>query len=423
MKLLLISYYFPPYNSVGGVRPGELAKYLYNQGHEIDVISAEQPFPVEAELEIPPERVSFLKGWSANAPVELLLGGREKTARSGYNTNGKASKKTQLLKKWYRDLFYWPDAEIGWVSPALKKGRELLAKKQYDLIYVSAPSHSALRVAKALSSEFSVGWVAEFRDLWTDNHYFASPSWKQWIEKKWERNLLKTASALITVSEPLAEILGHFKKPVWTIRNGYDQDDFANVTTLETGAKNELKIVFTGNLYPENNDLEVFCEGISNYRSNGGKVSLFFAGRNISPITEIADKYNLSDCLTLSPNLKRSEALALQYSADLLLLYLWKGQAQGIYGTKLFEYVGAKKPILAIGPKDNDVGTLVTSNKLGKHASSSNEVVSILQEQQTIKDKHSVLAITSEESLDFSRKTQFAKLEKLLLSIIASEQK
>jgi len=73
MKLLLISYYFPPYNSVGGVRPGKLAKYLYNQGHEIDVISAEQPFPVEAELEIPPERVSFLTRLVSKCACRIII--------------------------------------------------------------------------------------------------------------------------------------------------------------------------------------------------------------------------------------------------------------------------------------------------------------------------------------------------------------
>jgi hypothetical protein len=39
MRLLFVSYWFPPTNSIGAVRAGKFAKYMLDRGHEVRKIS------------------------------------------------------------------------------------------------------------------------------------------------------------------------------------------------------------------------------------------------------------------------------------------------------------------------------------------------------------------------------------------------
>jgi glycosyltransferase involved in cell wall biosynthesis len=423
VKILLISYYFPPYNAVGAVRPGKLAKFLHRRGHEVKVVSAGgQPFAAGLPLEIPAERVAYAGGWSVNAPVQMLLGGREKVAREGYMTGRAASPWPQRLGRWYKMLLHWPDAEIGWVAAARVAGRRLLAAGGYDLIYVSAPPFSGLRVGAQLSREFGVPWVAEFRDLWSDNHNYAHPSWRRAIERRWEARLLRTASALVTVSAPLARTLSRFGKPVWEIRNGYDAEDLVGLDAAATGPRDRLEIAYTGSVYPAYHDLAGFCEGLALFRNAGGQARVRVAGRNVAPLLAAARQCNVDDWFEAQATVERREALAMQLSADVLLMFLWCDGEDGIYTTKLFEYAGARRPILAVGPHSGDVGKLITDARIGAVGASAKEVAALLRGWQYSKTSQGRLEVVPMPHNDFSRESQFARLEQRLLQLWLSGQ-
>ena len=70
-------------------------------------------------------------------------------------------------------------------------------------------------------------WVGDLRDLWVDNHAYPYPAWRKRIERRLESAVLRTASALVTVSAPLGETLHRFGVPVAIVLNGYDAQDSA----------------------------------------------------------------------------------------------------------------------------------------------------------------------------------------------------
>lgn len=423
MKILLISYYFPPYNTVGAVRPGKLARYLQKKGHTVVVISAQKPpFPLGLPLEITPEHVHEVHGMSANAPIYWLLGGYKKTTTTGFQEIGKNRPWLRQLGKLYKTLFHWPDAESAWGKAAITQGNKLLANNDFDLIYVSAPSFSALKAGRKLASTYKLPWIAEYRDLWSDNHAYPHPAWRRIFERHWEKNLMRSASALVTVSPPLAQKLAHHDKPVWVIQNGYDPEDFAQIPTSVPSQREELRIVYTGNIYQEYYDTDTFCSGLAQFVTQGGFAKIHVIGRNISPIIASATKYGVLHLFDISGTQPRPQALGLQQTADVLLMFLWRDGEDGIYTTKLFEYAGANRPILAIGSNDSDVANIINESSIGYVASDASSVAAQLAIWQTEKNKSGAVKVTPTGNKDFTRDAQFALLEKNIENLLMASK-
>lgn len=421
MRILLVSYFFPPYNTVGAVRPGKLAKYLIQHGHEVEVLCAcEPPYPKSLALEVSTEFIHQVRGWSVNAPLYWFLGNQSKVSESGLNILGIDRPWLRALGRLYKTFFHWPDAEIGWVYAAIDRGMKLIKLRSFDVIYVSAPPFSSLLVGAKLSDKSGIPWVAEFRDLWTCNHAYNQPKWRLNLERYWESRLLKSASALITVSYPLSLKLERHKLPVWVVQNGYDADDYVGLEhSNNISNKNELLIVYTGSIYQDFYDLETFCKGLSLFVSNGYRVRVQLVGRNISGLVEAAIRYNLISFFEISSTIPRSEAIYLQKTADVLLMFLWDDSEQGIYTTKFFEYLGAGRPLLAIGSINSDVGAWIHAEKLGTVAQTPQQVADELTTLYQKKLAGFPYPGVSSSRQEFTRSKQFSLLVDYLQSLLS----
>ncbi len=424
MRILLISYYFPPFNSVGAVRPGKLARWLQRQGHGVHVLTcASQPFPPGLPLEIAQHHVTAVPAWSINAPVEWMRGGRDKVAREGYGATSGTDSAAGRLGRLYKTLLHWPDGQIGWVGAATRAGRRLLAQHPADLIYCSAPPFSGLRIAATLSAATGTPWVAELRDLWTDNHAADSPRWRHAIERRWEQRLLRSASALVTVSAPLVRRLQRFGPPVWEVRNGCDPEDFANLPAPPEiqAAPGQLHVVFTGNVYDRHYDVDAFCAGLAMDRTAGGQVCVHVAGRNSAALRAAAQRHGVASLFRFQATVPRPQALALQAHADLLLSFLWSGGGDsGVYSAKLFEYAGAGRPVLAVG-SPNDVAALIEKSRIGCVCTDAASVAAALAQARLRKAREGQLRVTPSPDHDFSRARQFTALEAKLRALVNTQ--
>lgn len=420
MRILLVTYYFPPFNSVGAVRPAKLARFLLDQGHDLHVLTcSNQPYPEGLPQEVPADRITATPAWSVNAPIDWLLGGREKVAREGYAGGAPKSKLVQAFSHVYRTLLHWPDSQRGWVGSALQAGRSLLAKEKFDLIFATGGPFSALKVGGTLARESGVPWVAELRDLWTDNQFYDYPRWRRALERRTEGGLLRSARALVTVSEPLARRLQRFGRPVWEVRNGCDPEDFANLGRPEEfgSDRNHLDIVFTGNVYPGHYDVQSFCEGLRLFVQQGGSATVHVAGRNTAALQQEARRCGLAGHFRFAATVPRAQALAMQKHADVLLFFIWATGNEGIYSLKLFEYAGAGRPVLAVGPMA-DVGRLVVDAGLGTVCTGASEVQAQLRVLLQDKQRQGELAQSLRPGFDLTRRAQFAKLQAHLVTLV-----
>jgi glycosyltransferase involved in cell wall biosynthesis len=381
MRILLISFCFPPFNSSGAVRPAKLTKYLERLGHEVWVLTArDQPFPKGIDLETDSRRVRYSNWWSVNAPVDALLG-KEKAKVSGYEGVVASWPWTGRFAAVYKCMLHFPDAQIGWLGSAKREADAMLRERPFDVIFANAPPFTGLLIASALSRRHRIPWVADFRDLWTDNHNYRYPALRRVFESYVETRTLSTASGVVTVSEPLAARVGvKCSVPVKVIRNGYDPEEMSDSGFVQNDRDATFHVAYTGNVYAAHYKLDVLWRVLKMLDLADSELVVQFWGRNIIGARASARQAGVLKWTTFAPTVPRQEALRLQRQADVLLFFVWAGErCEGVYTAKLFEYLGARRPILAIGPPDSDAGRLITEHRAGLVSDDPNEIAQWLR--------------------------------------------
>ena len=366
MKILLVSFFFPPYSTIGAVRTGKLARFLLDHGHDVRVLAAKDlPLLTTLKEEIPSERVHYTRWISPNFLPELLFGGRKKIAQQGYKTS---SGKLKKLGYYFRLLLHFPDEMIGWLPFARREGRKIIAAWQPDLIYASGKPFSTLILASQLSRATHTPWVAELRDLWTDNHDYEFPRWRQRLEASLEKKTLSSAAGLVTVSTPWADLLRRkYVKPTTVIYNGFDPADYPPISEIGTSPADELHLIYTGTFYPAfQNPTPLFAALKLLPELERSQIKIHFYTRYIEALQATAQDYGVEDCIEHPGLVPYRDALQAQMEADALLLFLWgKEEQEGWFPAKMFEYMGARRPILGIGTGKDLASDLIRTRQAG----------------------------------------------------------
>jgi hypothetical protein len=208
-----------------------------------------------------------------------------------------------------------------------------------------------LLLGKLLSARCGAPWVAEFRDRWSDDPYVERPRWRQGLERRLERRIVGSARAIVTVSEPWAErYAAAYGRPVLVVLNGFDPDDYAGRESAGAMGSPFLEIVYTGGIYPGRRDPTPLFHAIARSGELRSAVRVRFYGTSREHALPLAAAAGAQDQVVVHPHLPRREIAAIQQRADVLLLMQWNDpREQGNLPGKLFEYLGARRPILGLG--------------------------------------------------------------------------
>jgi glycosyltransferase involved in cell wall biosynthesis len=238
------------------------------------------------------------------------------------------------------------------------------------------------------------------------------------LETGLEKRTLSTCAGFVTVSEPLAETLVRkFGRPVATIPNGFDPDDYG-LPLRHSFNLDELNLVYTGTIYHGKQDIDPLFEAMRRVESFC-PVHLYMCGRGVHRISEAAENAGVRHRVSFLGERPYREALALQRQADGLLLLLWNDPRQkGVFTGKLFEYLGARRRILAVGRTDNVAAELIETRKAGKVAETPENIAAYLCELWEMKRASKEIAdLPAGIGEGFSRITQVEKLNAFLESI------
>lgn len=424
-RVLIITYYWPPSGGSGVQRCLKFAKYLGQFGWEPVILTAENPdYPVydySLEAEIPPF-IEILKvpAWEPYKIYHFFTGGKKKKTNIGFLSTETKTSLPDRLSLWIRGNLFIPDARKFWIKPSVKFLGEYLQENHVDCIISSGPPHSAHLIAKKIGNKFRLPWVADFRDPWTGVYYFDKLRLSDNAKRKHlqlEKKVLNEASAVVVVGETMKKDFENLtNSPIKVIHNGYDQTDYEE---LNVQADTKFSIGYTGMFFGDQNPPELW-EALKELTLElPGFIEDFrlsFTGKIDALVLENIRKAGLSDYLIHSDYVAHSLIPKIQMQSQLLLLCINRVKNAGYILTgKVFEYLAARRPILAICPPESDIADIIISTKAG-------EVVPFYQKDK-IKEvlseyyrqfKTGNLKSSSSEIVNFSRIKQTANLADLL---------
>lgn len=333
-------------------------------------------YPVEDKSlldEIPPGVTIFKTPIKEPYTIYKKFVGMKATDKVAANfiSDGRKPSWAQKVAVWLRGNFFIPDPRVFWVKPSVRFLSELLEDDPVDVIVTSGPPHSMHLIGLKLKRKFGIPWVADFRDPWTNidfYHELMLTSVADSIHKRLERKVLTQADLVVTVNRAMQEeFLAKGAKQVSVISNGFDESDI--VETPEFTSE-KLTFVHIGTLGEARNPLafwQALGELVKEQPSICNKVLVKLVGNVDFSVRDAVTKNNLEALVEYTPYLPHNEAIKEQSSAGMLLLLVNNTPtAKGIVTGKLFEYLAATRPILAIGPENGEVAEILTETGAGR---------------------------------------------------------
>lgn len=372
-KVLIITYYWPPAGGPGVQRWLKFVKYLPEFDVEPVVYIPENPhYPIQdaSLMEEVPEGISIYKQkvFEPYRLAGLLSPKKTKRISSGIIK----TKDPSVLEKamlWIRGNFFIPDARKYWVTPSVKFLSDLIVKEQIETIITTGPPHSVHLIGQQLKEKHALKWVTDFRDPWTSIGYhkklrLSAASQKK--HKQMEHLILNTADQLIVTSEMTKKEFGEItNKPITVITNGYD-NDFKGKVVLDKS----FTIAHVGSLLSgrnPNNLWKALSQLASENEMFRAELQLEFLGVVSEDVLNSLSRYELVPYIKLKGYVSHVQAVRRQRGAQVLLLVeIDSEETEGIVPGKIFEYMAAKRPILALGPKNWEVRNMIRETQTGE---------------------------------------------------------
>jgi glycosyltransferase involved in cell wall biosynthesis len=338
-RVLVVAYYFPPLGGAGVQRTLKFVKYLPEFGWQPVVLTVKVK---DADLsdaclekEIPPG-ISIYRTSILRLPARLPWRLRN------------------LLARWLLVV----DEQVGWLPLAVGQARKIIAEDGVEAIYTTSAPYTAHLIGLRLKEQTGLPWVADFRDPWVGNFAtpFPTPVHLR-LAQRFERQISQRAERVTVVSDLMRPaLLNRYHLPperVCTLPNGYDPADFTGVEPLGQDPA-WLIIAYTGSFYGRRQAgsfLQGLRAAIDDRAVLGHKVQVRFVG-NIGQATQAqVEALGLRDVVQITGYLTHHQSIQYLLGADLLLLVVGAGPGSAAVLTgKIFEYLFAGKPILALAP-------------------------------------------------------------------------
>lgn len=376
-KVLIICYYWPPAGGPGVQRWLKFVKYLPDFNIEpIVYVPDGANYPLidtQLEQEVDPS-ITILRH-KIKEPYGLakkLAGQRAQTMSSGMIPQVRNQSKWDKLLLWIRGNMFIPDARIGWVKPSVAYLQDYLKQHpDIDTIITTGPPHSVHLIGLALKKKMNIKWFADFRDPWTTIGYHKELKLSDQSKEKHlalEREVLNTADQLIVTSKTTRkEFETKTDKPIAIITNGYDVAHLGKIPLDE-----KFTLAHIGS-FLSNRNPRVLWKAISELRRENQAFKEAFELKLIGKVSEdilhTLEEFKLLECTDNRGYVENQEALRqMRASQVLLLVEIDSDDTRAIIPGKLFEYMAAERPILAIGPEESDFFEIIQQTNVGRNA-------------------------------------------------------
>ncbi len=370
MKVLIITYYWPPAGGSGVQRWLKFVKYLQDFDVTPVVYTIENSDYALTDKTLQnevPKNIEILKQpiWEPNSILSKFKSKQKETSAGFLNPNPSfLEKKLQYI----RANYFIPDARKFWIKPSIKYLSEYLKNNKIDVLITTGPPHSMHLIGMELQKEFSIKWIADFRDPWTDIDYFHQLPLTEKSKQKHkvlEQKVLQNADAVLVVGKTMKENYKKVSKNIHVITNGFDGELLDNKSELDE----KFTLTHVGMMNADRNPkiLWLTLEELTNENSEfANDLQIKLIGKVDGDVIKNIHTCKLEGKTQFMNYIPHHKVMDYQRSTQVLLLAVNKvPSAKGIITGKIFEYLQAKRPILAIAPIDGDLDEIINSTNSG----------------------------------------------------------
>lgn len=347
-KILILAYDFPPYVSVGGLRPYAWYKYF----KEFNL------YPIVITRQWENEHRNHLDYISSSKEKKTIVDtdSRGTIIRTPYSSNlanrillkfGPA--RFKLLRKSI-SAFY---EVMQWFFPFGPKARLFRAANEYlktnsvDYIIATGDPFILFKYANIISRRFNIPWIADYRDPWSNDFAISKkPLLTAWCSR-FEKRIVKDSAFITTVSAFTKRLISSLfpDKDIHIVPNGYDPESFDQAANV-TQTKEALSICFIGTIYlwnPVRQFLVLLSEYVSAHPEK--RLRMNFYGINIESELQVFISQSLpqiSSVVSFFPRLENKELMKKASENHLILLF----NCYSLIGTKIYDYIALRRTIL-----------------------------------------------------------------------------
>jgi glycosyltransferase involved in cell wall biosynthesis len=386
LRILLISYLFPPAGGIGVQRALSLARYLPDCGFEVHVLSAANaaapvrdpalcqrvPNEVKQHHAFTPEIPfwvrhtiwNYLSRDSKETKSSLAVSDTNATSNGQPRSAGVKSFATRAIRR-----ILSPEPEVLWAPFAIRRAKQVVRKLGIDVVMVTAPPFSSFLVGNALKKSFPhLKYVADFRDEWISFYLkdfeFQSSDYTRQKAIRIERETIDSADLVVAVAQDsLKEIKSRYpdqpESKFACISNGFDPEAFAGLMWRRNREK-KLIVTHVGTAYKTASP-QFYLDALDGLPEElRSQIETRFVGRiTDAERQQFEGRKSDNQLLGFMP---QHEALRYMEETDCLLLTMTNNIS---LPGKLYEYLAARKPIIALSPKGGEVDTFLRETRAG----------------------------------------------------------
>jgi len=421
-KVLIITYYWPPAGGSGVQRWLKFVKYLRDFDIEPVIYTVDNPgYAINDKSLINeiPNSIETLRQpiFEPNSILNFFGTKTNKESAGFLNPNPNFIGK---IIQYIRANYFIPDARKFWIKPSVKFLSNYLEKNPVDVIITTGPPHSLHLIGLHLKKKKDIKWISDFRDPWTEIDYFHQMPLNKKAKKKHhqlEREVLKNSDSVIVVGNTMRDQYLKETDKVVTISNGFDTSDNKEVSHLDIF----FSITHVGMMNADRNPsdlwkiLKEICLENPDFKSD---LKIRLIGKIAKEVSHDLNIFD-SGITEVVDYVSYAEVKKYQLETQVLLLCINNvPSARGIITGKIFEYLQAKRPILAIGPEDGDAAEILKNTNSGSIFGFENKQKLKQHILELYKDyKKNQLIVNSENIEQYHRRELTRKLAHLVRSI------
>jgi glycosyltransferase involved in cell wall biosynthesis len=413
-RVLMLAFHFPPMRgSSGSQRTLNFCRYLPEHGWETRVLTVApraHPETSDDQLADIPAGTVVRRSWAIDTARHAAILGR------------------------YPGWLARPDRWASWWLSAVPSALREISSWRPDVVWSTFPIATAHSIAASLQSRRDLPWVADFRDVMTEDDFPSDPRVRAHWRRIEARVMAQAARIVFTTRGAISMYSGRYPAvPAerWAhIANGYAEEDFLAAERDRVPRQDaRLQLLHSGLMYPSERDPTQLFAALAALKREGVvsagniTVTLRATGQD-AHVAELARRAGIEDLVDIAPPLPYRAALAEMLSADALLVLQAANCNQQI-PAKIYEYMRSGRPIIALTDPAGETGKTLIDGGLHTIAplDQTDRIRELLARVLPQIRAGTAQVPKREYATSFSRRSQTAQLAAVLDSALTTRKK